>query len=79
MDAGTEDQTIATANKYASLTALLSSLDYLDQRVVTPVPDYFEEPWYWGDLHPQDAAKILLSQNSPPGTAINRLQNEKIH
>jgi hypothetical protein len=64
MDAGSEEKTLS-APKYSSLSQLLSSLDYLDQRLVTPIPDFFEEPWYWGDITAEEATRIVLghSQN----------------
>eukprot|EP01122_Echinamoeba_exundans_P008344 TRINITY_DN2751_c0_g2_i3.p1 TRINITY_DN2751_c0_g2~~TRINITY_DN2751_c0_g2_i3.p1 ORF type:complete len:456 (+),score=43.92 TRINITY_DN2751_c0_g2_i3:1-1368(+) len=64
MDAGSEEKTVSTP-KFSTLTQLLSSLDYLDQRLVTPIPDFFEEPWYWGDITADEATRIVLghSQN----------------
>lgn len=61
MDAGSDEKT-ELAPKFSSLTMLLASLDYLDQRLVTPLPDFFDESWYFGDLTAAEASQYVLSQ-----------------
>jgi hypothetical protein len=59
-----------SAPRFASIQALLSTLDYLDQKRVTPIPEYFDESWYWGNISQQDTLKKL--EGTRPGSYMAR-------